>query len=180
MKRYLGTKETATAAIAVIVLVIFPLVFAGIIISIPGTDPARIFIIFWSIAASVLTFVAYVCSKNIAYALYSWGEFKEDCVRIRTVFSQKYTVEYSKCRSAGIGYYVHTIALCGAGPKVYFIYLSYDYFDESYRTRMNAWMPSQTRIRVGFSRKLYNYLLTVLPAEQAHSLRCDYEKYIKK
>lgn len=62
------------------------------------------------------------------------------------------------------------------GSNVYFIFMSVDYFPEKYRTQINLWKPSQKQIKVQFSKKLYSYLLTVLPRKQAMMLKSDYER----
>jgi len=59
--------------------------------------------------------------------------------------------------------------------EIYFMFLSYDLFDESFRWNMNLWKSSQTRIKVQFNKKLYDYLLTVLPKDLSQMLRRDYE-----
>ena len=84
---------------------------------------------------------------------------------------------YEKCSGCGIGLYTHGILNSKAGTRMYFIYLSYDMFDERFREDINLWKPSQTRIKVQFDVKLYDYLLTVLPKKQSRMLLRDYEKY---
>ena len=62
------------------------------------------------------------------------------------------------------------------GSNVYFIFMSVDYFPEKYRAQINLWKPSQKQIKVQFSKKLYSYLMTVLPKKQAMMLKGDYER----
>ena len=87
-------------------------------------------------------------------------------------------MEYKKCKGCGIGYYIHGILNSNAGTTVFYIFFSYDAFNESYRANMNLWKPTKTKIKVVFSKKLYDYLIDVLPPKQSATLQRDYEKYI--
>ena len=87
-------------------------------------------------------------------------------------------IEYKKCRGCGIGYYIHGVLNSNAGTKIFYIFFSYDAFNELYRTNINLWKPSKAQVKVEFSKKLYDYLINVLPKKQSAMLSRDYEKYI--
>ena len=121
-------------------------------------------------------FINFVHVKNKGGA---WGIFSNNGVKIRTLFSKNNWMMYENCHSCGIGFYTHGILNSKTGSKVYFIFLSSDVFEESYRQKINLWKPSQTRIKVQFDKKLYDYLLAVLPKKQAKMLLGDYQKYFR-
>ena len=124
-----------------------------------------------------------VCSAVSKNQLYSWGDFKENAVYVSVPFQKQFTIEYDKCKGCGIGMYRHAFMNSKnsiLGSNVYFVFMSIDYFPEKYRTQINLWKPSQTQIKVQFSKRLYSYLMTVLPKKQAMMLKADYERYINR
>ncbi|MBO5797899.1 MAG: hypothetical protein J6R77_06095 [Clostridia bacterium] len=176
MKKYLGSKLTAFGAFVAPLFLCAPLVF-GIIVLCTEISGATIFLAFLGIGCS-LVWGVYV--KNKGAQLYSWGRFQSNGVEIISGFSKRNTMIYEKCKGCGIGFYTHGLLNSKAGTKIYFIYLSYDAFDESFRSNINLWEPFQGRIKVQFSKKLYEYLLSVLPKKQSQMLCRDYERYLEK
>ena len=173
MLKYLGSKITAFSAVIAPIFICFPLLF--------GINALCIEI---SIATVVLFLGCVLCTivwgmliKSTAIQLYSWGRFTSDSVQVVTGFKQSGTIMYNRCCGCGIGYYTHGILNSQCGTKIYFIFLSYDKFDECFRSKINLWKPSSTQIKVEFSEKLYAYLLTVLPKAQSQMLIKDYKKY---
>lgn len=173
MRKYLGSRITAFAAIVAPLFLCCPLLF-GICALSAEISGATVFLFFGGIACA---FVWGLYIKSIRNQLYSWGYFTNNCVQIATCFSQSTSLVYDKCKGCGIGFYTHGVLNSKVGTKIYFIYLSYDFFDERFRSRINLWKPSQTRIKVQFSKKLYDYLLVVLPSKQSQMLIRDYIKY---
>ena len=173
MRKYLGSKINAFAAIAVPLVICFPLLF-GFYALCSEISGATVFLMFGGIACA---FIWGLYIKSIRNQLYSWGYFTSDGVQIMTYFSKSTTMVYEKCKGCGIGFYIHGILNSKVGTKIYFIYLSYDMFNERFREDINLWKPSQTRIKVQFDAKLYDYLLTVLPEKQSRMLLRDYKKY---
>lgn len=174
MKKYLESTIGAFSALfAPILFICFPLLF-GIFALCSEVSGATIFLMLGGIAGAS---VGMIFIKGAGRQLYSWGHFTEDSVQIKTLLCESTTIEYKKCRGCGIGYYIHGIMNSNAGSTIYYIFLSYDMFDEKYRTNMNYWKPTQTQIKVAFSKKLYSYLLEVLPPKQAVMLSRDYKKY---
>ncbi len=174
MRKYLGSKITAFAAIVVPLLFIcFPLLF-GFSMLCAEISGATVFLAFGGIACA---FIWGLYTKSIRNQLYSWGYFTSEGVQIITCFSKRTTMVYEKCKGCGIGFYTHGILNSKVGSKIYFIYLSYDVFNERFRENINLWKPSETRIKVQFDAKLYDYLLTVLPEKQSRMLVRDYRKY---
>ena len=176
LKKYLGSTITAYAAImAPLIGIGLPLGLGilGLSAEISGAT------VFLTIACGVCIVVYGLYIKSISNQLYSWGLFSSNGVKIRTLFSKNNWMMYENCISCGIGFYTHGVLNSKAGSKVYFIFLSSDVFEESYRQKINLWKPSQTRIKVQFDKKLYDYLLTVLPKKQAKMLLGDYQKYFR-
>ena len=175
MKKYLGSQFTAYAAIISPLFVCLP-IFFGTIILLTEVSIATIFLAIGCVACSLIWGI-YL--KGVANQLYTWGIFKDNGVRIKTVFSKESFMFYKNCRGCGIGFYNHR-ALNSKffGTRVYFIFLSYDAFDETCRSQINLWKPSKEKIKVKFNKDLYEYLIDVLPKKQSLALRRDYEKYI--
>lgn len=174
MWKYLGSKFTAYAAVMVPLFILAPIPF-GLSVLCSEISGATLFI---ALGCAACTVIWGIYAWRIRNQLYSWGCFQRDGIRVKTLFSKDSTIMYEKCKGCGIGFYVHGVLNSNAGTKVRFIFFSYDAFDESYRSHMNLWKPSETRIKVAFSKKLYNYLIDVLPARQSLSLRRDYQKYL--
>jgi hypothetical protein len=173
MKKYLGSKLTIFAAIVAPVFVCVPLLL-GVYAMCAEVSVATVFLMVGGVACA---FIWGIYIKSIGNQLYSWGYFTSEGVRIKTCFSKKTIMVYEKCSGCGIGLYTHGILNSKVGTRMYFIYLSYDKFDERFREDINLWKTSQTRIKVQFDSKLYDYLLTVLPKKQLRMLMRDYEKY---
>lgn len=173
MKKYLGASIGAFAAIVMPLLGCLALLLGiGVISS--GVDAARVFVFIGCVLA---VFVECLWVKEIANQIYSWGQFSDDHVLVKTLFAKSCSIAYAKCFGCGIGYYTHGILNSQGGTKIYYIFLSYDKFDEQYRSKINLWRPTKTRIKVGFSKELYEYLAAVLPKAQAQMLIQDYKKY---
>ena len=177
MKKYLGSKFTLFAAIVVIPLFIcLPTAF-GILALTSSVEPATVFIAIGGVSCSGLGGVMIVtCSKQF----FSRGEFGKDEIRVKTIFSKPTSLPYKNCVSCGIGWYIHGVLNSNLGTKVYFIFFSYNAFNESFRHCINLWKPSTTQIKTQFDPKLYAYLIEVLPKKQREMLVRDYEKYIAK
>ena len=173
MRKYLGSKITAFGAVVAPLALCGPLLF-GVCALCTEISGATVGLALMCIACTVVWGI-YI--RDIGTQLYSWGSFQNEAVQIMTGISKSSTMVYKKCKGCGIGFYIHGILNSKAGTKIYFIYLSYDMFDESFRSNINLWKPSPTRIKVEFSKKLYDYLLTVLPRKQSQMLSRDYEKY---
>ncbi len=176
MMKYLGSPVDAFAAIITPMFVCLPLPFA-ICALCTGVDIARIILLIGCVLC-VAVWGLYL--KQIRIQLYSWGYFFDTNIKVKTLFARPYFIEYTKCFGCGIGYYTHGIFNSQVGTKIYYIFLSYDKFDELYRTRINLWRPTKMRIKVKFSRDLYDYLIEVLPKAQSRALEQDYRQYYKK
>ncbi|MBE6549125.1 MAG: hypothetical protein E7670_01710 [Ruminococcaceae bacterium] len=176
MKKYLGSKITAYAAVVSLFFIFAPLMFGLYLLCFVSVNAGSIFFVVAGIGCACAWGVFI---KKESIQLFSWGTFQDKGVQIKTIFSKPIFLDYEKCKYCGIGYYVHGILNSKAGSNVFFIFLSYDAFDEAYRSKMNLWKPSKTRIKVGFNKKLYNHLITVLPKKQALKLIKDYETLIQ-
>lgn len=173
MKKYLGSKITAFAAIVVPMFVLAPLIFGvGILCT-----QISVSTVFLALMCLVCTIYWIIYAKKIYVQLYSWGDFQRESVQV-IVGHKKNTIIYSKCKGCGIGFYTHGVLNSNIGTRMYFIFMSYDVFDETYRSNINLWKPSDTRIKVKYSKELYDYLVSVLPENKAKRLLSDYKKYI--
>lgn len=175
MKRYLGSKETAFSAVVTPIFVCFPIGLSAVLI---WTEISAATIVL-ALGGVLCSLVWGVYLRKIVTQLYSWGDFQNNGVTVKTAFHQSANIAYVKCKSAGIGFYTHGIFNSKRGPKSWFVFLSYNVFDETYRENMNLWKPFHDGIKVRFDEKLYRYLLTVLPEKQSKMLRQDYIKYFK-
>ena len=177
MKRYLGSAITAFAAIVEPLFCVGCLIFGlTALCSQVNVETIFVAILYFSGAFSMGLYM------KIGYKqLYSWGRFGENGVEIQMLFSKKKTMlQYRKCRECGIGFYTHGILNSAVGTKVYFIFLSQDVLDETHRTNMNLWKPGEFGIKVAFDKKLYIYLLSVLPKKLQQKLQKDYNKHFVK
>ena len=172
MKRYLGSAITAFAAFMIPFFILFPVAFAILVLSVEISFATSL--IFLGCISCSITFFIYL--KQVNNQIYTWGYFSSNNVEIKTLFSKGYTINYSSCKACGIALYTHGF-LNSVGSNKFFIFLSYNRFDEKYRYKINLWKPSRTQIKVEFDTNLYNYLLTVLPDKQVRMLVNDYEKY---
>lgn len=176
MKRYCGSYTIAYAAIILPLFIIFSLVFGIVALYSSTTDEAAILVSLLCFACAVMMVVIL---RKVWPQFYTWAHFGNDCVTIKTLFSKSIVIKYADIRSAGIAFYCHGIWGSGAGPKVYFIFLSLDPFEEKYRSKITEWLPSHRRIKFGYSKKLSLFLLDVLPTRSASSLRRDLSLYKK-
>lgn len=171
MKKYLGSfMDAYIACIFPILFFALPIVFAFIALS-AEISPATVFIACFCLLCIVMGVISL---RRISLQVYSWGKFDEKGIHVKNGW-RRFEIEYEKCRSIGIGFYAHGFQSRTIGIKNYYIFFSYEWFEEKYRANINLWKPSDTRIKVGFSKKLYRYLLTVLPKNHAAALKRDYE-----
>ena len=176
MKKYLGGAIDIECALAPFILIANSSIFPILIFS-------RDFD-FFSIICALFGISCVVISvrmiRDFSMQFYSWGVFDEKGVIVKSLVSKKQIeIEYAKCKSIGIGLYVHGVLGSDLGSKEKYIFFSYGDFREQFRLNINQWQPNETRIKVKYSKKLYDYLLTVLPEEHATALKSDYETYVK-
>lgn len=171
MNKYLGSYTNVYAAVCCLIFSLCPCCF-GVFVLMSGfkndTISVFVFCIFCSVIFSVYTI-------TVSDQLYSWGKFENVSVRVRTLFGKGYIIEYDKCTDVGIGYYVH--GLLNGGVKVYYIYLSYKMIDKRHISNINLLKPSNGFVKVGFSKKVYKYLLKTLPKRQATMLLTSFIRH---
>lgn len=175
MKKYIGSKMDIFCAVVYPLFIVGPIFFAFVALS-SEISFATIFVAAMCFCCTVL---CSVYLRKIYIQFYSWGVFRDDGIHIRSGLFKKYVLKYENCKSIGIGMYTHGILNSSVGSKVKYIFFSDEPFEEKYRLQINLWRPTTSRIKVGFHKELYDYLLTVLPKHQANSLKHDYEKYVK-
>lgn len=175
MKKYLGSSMTAFAAVLSPIIVVLPFLFGiGALISEVSVPTVLVFLgcVFCS-----CIWVVYL--RQIGGQLYAWGRFQDNGVWVTSLFSKPHKLKYDRCVSCGIGYYTHGLPNSTAGRKVYFVFLSYDAFDEKYRSSINFWKPTRRQIKIKFNEELYQYLISVFPTRQARMLSRDYKRYFQ-
>jgi hypothetical protein len=173
MKKYLGSPIDAYIALVIPIIICFPVPFAASSFS-SGIDVTRVMLLFGCILC-VAIWCVYL--KKTVIQIYAWGYFDNNSVQVKALFTKPFSIVYAKCFGCGIGYYTHGILNSQLGSKNYYIFLSYDRFDEQYRARINLWRPTKTRIKVKFRKELYDFLIAVLPKTQARMLEQDYKQY---
>ena len=170
MKKYLGSPMTAYAAVMCPLFVVAPLLFA-IVALCSEISTATLFLAVLCCSSSFF-FAIYIHKEAIQ--LYAWGIFEETAVRVCCFLRNDFALDYEKCLGVGIEHYKHNAIHTKIGTKVFFIYLSYDYYETKYRGKINLWKPNERRIKVQFDKNLYEYLLSVLPKKQAMMLQQDF------
>jgi len=163
---------TMYAAIVAPILALLPLVL-GVLMLTSKVEAITIILFCCMVFCSVVIGIYIVSVSN---QLYSWGFFQENGVYVKTLFSKPYLVEYERCSEIGIDYYIHGVFNSEAGSKIFFIYFSNESLPTEYRGHINLWKPSKYRIKVKFDKKLYNYLLTVLPNKRVLKLQFDFKR----
>ena len=171
MKKYLGSVMTAYSAVIAPLFVMLPLLLAAVLLWTVEMSGATVFLISMACSCSVI-WIIYI--KKEILQLYAWGYFGETCVKIHCPFTREFALDYEKCRAVGIGYYTHGVLKSRLGTRIYFIYLSYDYFDAEYSDKINLWKPNTHGIKLQFHPKIYDYLLATLPEKQAKMLEQSY------
>lgn len=112
--------------------------------------------------------------KRARYHLFYSLEFSNVGAKPKSLFSKSELLPYKSFHRIGI-------AVSEKGSKEqYYIFFSPDGFDESYRCRIEQWNLTEGRLVIKFDKKLYKYLLSVLPPKQKLFLDMDYRMFIQK
>ncbi len=101
MRRYLGSRITAFAAIVCPLFIISPLCFAVIILFSEISEATLLL----SALFCSCTVIWFVYTKKEALQLYAWGEFGKTDVQVRCFLKNNFVLNYAKCTSVGIEYY---------------------------------------------------------------------------
>lgn len=174
MKKYLGAFMNAYAGICMIFLCMLPVALIAFILCIEVS--ALAIMIAFLLVIVLLLMVVYMLKYSDR--LYSWGTFYKDKVIVKNPFRKKFTVEYNKLVDVGVGYYFHGVTHSQIiGSKIKYIYLSCTYLTKKDKVNLNMLPINESFIKVGYSDKLYNYLLSVLSRKQSVSLRQSKEEY---
>lgn len=120
-----------------------------------------------------LIFCLYLLLRYRNHLFYS-VEFSNVGITPKSLFSKSELIPYTSFHRIGI-------AVSEKGKKEkYYIFFSPDEFGESYRCRIEQWQATNGRLVIKFDKKLYNYLLTVLPPKRKLFLDMDYRMFIQK
>lgn len=106
--------------------------------------------------------------------LYYSIECNDLAVKPRSLLSKPELLPYKDFHRIGIA-----VSQKG-GKEKYYIFFSPDELNESYRYRIEQWKATGGRLVIKFDKKLYKYLLTVLPPKQKLFLDMDYRMFIQK
>jgi len=169
MKRYAGDYMTAYCGFVLFVFTIGPIVLSCLLLA-HDVSMREIFF------SGMLVCLSCLCGYWMVHRsemLYSWYEFREEGVVVKSLFKRSYFVLYSQCNIVGIGYYIHGTLNSNVGSKLYYIYLSNQLIDEKYRHHMNLLIPSKSCLKIGYNKKTYEFLIQHLPKSQAVSLEAD-------
>lgn len=179
MKNEIRMPINMLGVIIVMAFVLIPLSIAIIILN-TAISMATVFLALMLLSCSV-TWTLYCFHKKVL--LFTWAVFKPNCIVVKGLFQKEHTIAYTNCKACGIAYYRHAFMNSKnslLGINACYFYFSCEPFDDRYRFCINLWMPSETRIKVKFNKKLYNYLTEHLPEDQKTMVHNDYEQYCKK
>lgn len=123
------------------------------------------------IESFVLSFCILFRGRNCLYYLV---ECNDVGVKLKILLAKPGLLPYKDFRRIGIA-----VSQKG-GKEKYYIFFSLDDFDESYRCRIEQWKMTEGRLVIKFDKKLYDYLLSVLPTKQKLFLDMDYRMFIQK
>lgn len=132
---------------------------------------STVFVASISIACSI-SLIAYFI--KVSDQLISVAYFTEDKIVIKNPLKKKklYEMKYKQCADIGIGSYLHMV------KKVHFIYISYNWLTPEQRENINYCYPSETFIKMGYSKKNYDFLMSILPQKQANRLLKSHETFL--
>lgn len=162
--KYIGNYLTFLVAFAYLLLILLPITFA-VFILISQLNTATVFIAFMCVLL-VIILIALGKKVSIISQLYTWYLIDKDGVIIKSLFSKKHKIHYSKCNDLGIVYYTHGILNSHIGSKQLFIYLSYDMIPTRYKNAANYLIPTNTTVKISYNKSTFNYLTSVLPKKQ--------------
>ena len=166
-KRYIGNFLTSYVSICVVVLIIFPIVFA-LITLLSAVNGATIFLSFMCLASSIL----WLCNLLKTHReLFAWCTFCECSVKIKMLFEKSFELEYDKCVDIGVGYYIHSTLNSSLGNKVLYIYLSYDKLQEKYKKHINLLRVTDRCVKIGYKKETLDFLMNKLPKQQLEILK---------
>ena len=152
---YLGNSFSGYAAIMAIVLVVVPVAFAAVILA-----QINFATVFLAVMMMVCSAIWIYSIKKVSRDLYSWGEFRQDKLILKTLFCKKVEIAYDVFCDVGISYYIHGVLNTKLGTKVRFI--------------MHI---SKNFIKLRFNKNTYNYLISILPPRQAKMLEKSVKLY---
>ena len=123
------------------------------------------------IYTSIMSIIYFI---KVSDQLISVAYFTEDKIVIKNPLKKKklYEMKYKQCADIGIGSYLHIV------KKVYFIYISYNWLTPEEREHINYCYPSETFIKMGYSKKNYDFLMSILPQKQANRLLKSHESFL--
>lgn len=170
MKKYLGNYMTKYVIFGLLLFIVGPIIIAYIFLS-TEINFVTVALTIVGIFTSTMCIVYFI---KVSDQLISVAYFTEDKIAIKNPLKKKklYEMKYKQCADIGIGSYMHVVR------KVYFIYISYNWLTPEEREHINCCHPSETFIKMGYSKKNYDFLMSVLPEKQAKRLLKSNEDYL--
>lgn len=127
--------------------------------------------VLFSIESFTLLAISIYKNRNSIFCTVKLSNYS---VKFSSLLTKPYTLTYKDFHRIGIAFSQK------GGKEKYYIFFSPDKFDESYRCRIEQWKVTNGRLVIKFDKKLYKYLLTVLPPKQKLFLDMDYRMFIQK
>lgn len=140
------------------------------------TDDLYILVV-WFLIFSLFVFVCFI---GLANHFVSIGIFEKDKVIVKCIFRKTYSISYDKFKDVGIGYYTHGVLNSSLGSNVSYIYFACGKLKDEQKYNINLLKPSKSFVKLGFSKKNYDDMIEVLPAELSDMLKDSYEELKSK
>ena len=166
MKIYLGSKTSLFCGVMLIIFCV-GLLFLGFFFLVQEISFPTILLSIWSFGALIIELL-YL--KKFSKKLFCWGIFSEEEVQVFLFFRKIDTIKYEQCIDIGIAGYAHGYTNHSIGIKQLFIYLSYRYLPNKYKSNVNLVPIFPGLVLIRYDRIIANYLLQYLPAKQKKML----------
>ncbi len=174
-RKFLGGSIGVFNAISVFVVSLFPVFVSILIYKSDKSSNAKLLLIIFSLS-SILSFILIFFTTR--KQLFVWGRFTDKYIEVFVPFSKKYKIYYDKCNDVGRACYYASAYRAYAGFRYTYIYLSYDAVGEKYKYNINVLKQSETVVKIKYNEKIYDYLLSVLPAKQVKMLKLANSEWV--
>ena len=110
---------------------------------------------------------------------FTWVLFTEEYLVIYTLFCKK-KLFFTEVKGCGIGSYMHGTFI-GLGKKRFFVFISDNEFDNSFRNYINRWNPNGSRyVKISINKKRYESIISYFPSQLRKIIRQDFINYVCK
>ena len=159
--------------------ILLPITFS-VIVLLSKISVSTIILAIMFLSSSISLIVYYFQKREL---LYTWCVFYPDCVVVKGLFQKGHKIVYTSCKSCGISYYRHAFMNSQSslfGSNMYYLFFSIEPFDEHFRSCINLWPPSKTKLKVRFSKSVFRFLNECLPNKQKQMINSDFKRYFEK